>query len=163
MWGLFRDRVPVFGRKRPSSLILLGDKELSLCSIPLYRSIWYSLLYHLFWLFTYVLCTVLGMKWLYEYVLELPGLVIVAHSGSVMALCNGDTFFSLDSNQEVAFLPKEEKYNPSYCLGTETATVRGNTDGDRWLRLERHLQSRWTYAISGLPCYISSHIGSRNT
>lgn len=79
-----------------------------------------------------------------------------------MALCNGGYhFFSLDSSQEEAFLPKEEKYNP-HCLRAETTAGRGNIHGDSWLRLEIHLQSQWIYAISGLPFYIYSHVGTRN-
>lgn len=113
----------------------------------------------------YVASTVLGMKWLYEHVAELAGLVIIAHPGSVMALCTGgiSSHPSLDPGQEVAFLYKGEKYNPPHCLRVETAASRGNTDGDRWHGLERHLQSQRTHAISGLPFYMSPHIGIRNT
>lgn len=75
----------------------------------------------------------------------------IAHPGSVMALCNrGIISFQLGLRSRTAFPPKEEKYNPSHCLRAETTAGRGNTDGDRWLRLERQLQSQWTYAISGL-------------
>lgn len=158
--------------KRLSSVVLSVSGHRScafLCSIPLYKSIWCSLHHYSNYLLAYILYTVLvlGMKWSKNipWATKLPGLVILAHPGGVMALWNGSILFfsSLDSNQEVAFLPKEEKYNPSYCLRTVTKTGRGNTDGDRWLRLEKHLQSQWKYAISGLPFYISSHIGITDT
>lgn len=73
----------------------------------------FDILFSIFYcnyLFAYVVYTELDKKWLYNYVLELAGLVITAHPRSSMALGNGSIiFFSLDSNQEEAFLPQEEE------------------------------------------------------
>lgn len=57
-------------------------------SLKIYFDVLFSIFYSNY-LFAYVVYMVLDMKWLYDYVLELAGLVITAHPRSSMALCNG--------------------------------------------------------------------------
>lgn len=88
--------------KRLSSVVLSVSGHRScafLCSIPLYESIWCSLHHYSNYLLAYIFYTVLvlGMKWSKNipWATKLPGLVILAHPGGVMALWNGSILFFL--------------------------------------------------------------------
>ena len=81
-------------------MIILGTRSY-VYVLHLFKNLFNAPIYIIYtsYLFAYVVYPVWGMKWLYEHVLELTGLVIIAHPGSIMALCNEGIIYFFQQTQ----------------------------------------------------------------
>ena len=81
-------------------MIILGYKKLCLC-LHLFKNPFNVPFYIIYssYLFAYAVYPVWGLEWLYEHVLELTGLVIIAHPGSITALCNEGIIYFFQQSQ----------------------------------------------------------------